>query len=592
MADTQTETPAPRKRGRPRKAPTETPAKPAKTPRKRGRPPAKRGKTAAKPGTNPPKKRGRPPKNPDKLRPEYVDGYTFDPTRAARVVDFIEQFCVQSKGKWAGKPYQLMDWQKNDVIGPLFGWVDEHGNRRYRTASIFTPKKCGKSTLAAAFCLYFLIADREPGAEVVIAASDRNQAGIIARELFAIVKSSPFLSKRLEVIESRNTIIDRDSNSRAYVISSESHRAEGINAHAVIVDELHAQKDRRLFDALKWAGSARDQPMFLTISTAGYDKSPGAIWWEQWQYAERVAADPKIDPAFFGKIYAAPPVDDVAEYFTDKRHWYTANPSLGVTMSEQSFAADAREAENSPSKINAWLRYRLNVPTQADTRWIAPATWALGSRQWSAPVAGRKCWAGLDLASTRDLTAFVAIFEDDDGGFDVDAHFWIPADNVAERSRADNVPYADFVRDGWLKTTPGNIADYDAIRAFIVEYSQTHHIHTLAADRWNANAMLVQLSGEGLNILGFGQGFAAMCEPCRKTEVLIESGRLAHRGNPVLEWMANNVAIAEDAAGNIRPSRERSTEKIDGIVSLVMAVGVHSTAVRTADPDWNIYVLD
>lgn len=538
------------------------------------------------------KRRGRPPKvkPPGYDRPEYVPGYTYNQKRADRVIQFIERFCIHSKGRWAGQPYQLMPWQKHEILEPLFGWEDAQGNRRYRNASIFVAKKNGKSTLMSALGLYFILADNEPGSEVYIAASDRLQAGIIYRECSALIKANPLLAARLEVIDSRNTIVDRQSMSRLAVISSDSHRAEGLNAHAVIVDELHSQRDRRLVDALKYAGSSRAQPMFLTISTAGYDRGPGAIWWEQWQYAQRVQADPKTDPAFFGAVYAAQEQDDAEKYFTNKKLWYQANPSLGVTISEESFAADAMEARNNAAKLNSWLRYRLNIPTQSDVRWFTPETWA-GGNEPLPDLAGRECFVGIDLASNRDITAMVALFPLDNGKFAVDCRFWVPEMQVREREIKDNIPYSQWVREGWMKTTPGDLCDYEAIHQEIADYAEAHNIRQVAADRWGAAATITQLQGLGLDIVGFNQSFSSFTAAVSQLENIVYGQKLIHAGNPVLSWMAGNVALDEDAGGNRRPSKKKSTEKIDGIVALTMAVGIHATAEIRKAPDMTIFEL-
>jgi phage terminase large subunit-like protein len=524
-------------------------------------------------------------------RPEYVPGYVFDQAKADRVVRFIESFCIHSKGQWAGEPFRLMDWQKRDILEPLFGWVDSEGRRRYRTAAIFTPKKNGKSTLLSALALYFLFADGEPGAEVYSAAADRFQAGIIARECFALVKSSPFLAKHLEVVESRNTIVHRRSFSRYSVLSGDNFRAEGINASAVLFDELHAQRDRRLFDALRYAGAARRASLLVSISTAGFDRSPNAIWWDQWQWAERVQADPAIDPTFFGKIYAAPEQSDPEKYFEPKL-WRQANPSLGVTISEKSFAADAAEARARPAALNSWLRYRMNVPTQSDVRWFSPEVWAEGNQPPREPLAGRPCWLGLDLASTYDITALVALFPDPsgDGSFDVDCRFFIPRKNAAERELRDRIPYAQWMREGWIVGTDGDICDYGVVREHIRQYAAAHQVMGLAADRWNAAATMTQVQGDGVEVYGFSQGFGSLSAPSKLLETLVVGRKLRHQ-SPVLAWMAGNVATQEDANGNIRPSKKASREKIDGIVALVMALGLYSTAQVKASQSWELIEL-
>lgn len=543
------------------------------------------------PGLPAKKRRGRPPKNRPAGydRPEYVPGFIFDQRKADRVCKFIETFCIHSKGQWAGQPFRLMDWQRHDILEPLFGWVDSDGQRRYRTAAIFTPKKNGKSTLLSALALYFLFADGEPGAEVYSAAADRFQAGIIARECFALAKGSPYLSRNLEVVESRNTIIHRQSYSRYSVLSGDNFRAEGINASAILFDELHAQRDRRLFEALRYAGAARRASLLISISTAGFDRGPNAIWWDQWQYAERVQADPAADPTFFGKVYAAPEQADPEKYF-DPKLWKQANPSLGVTISEKSFAADAAEARSRPAALNSWLRYRMNVPTQSDVRWFSPETWALGNIPPPVPLAGRPCYLGLDLASTYDITALVALFPSDDGSFDVDCRFFIPRKNAAERELKDRIPYAQWLREGWIIGTDGDICDYGVVLQHIREYAAEHRVLGLAADRWNAAATMTQIQGDGTQVYGFSQSFGSLSAPSKLLETLVV-GQKIRMVSPVLAWMAGNVAVQEDSNGNIRPSKKASREKIDGIVALVMALGLHSTAQVKAADSWELIRL-
>jgi len=510
-------------------------------------------------------------------RPDAAPGYTFDPARAARVIDFIETFCVMSKGRqWAGKPMQLIDWQKKDIIEPLFGWVDDQGHRRYRTAAIFTPKKQGKSTLLSALALYFLVADGEPGCEVWGCATDRQSAGIIYREAAAMVRASPVLSQAIEVIDSRNTLVHRASNSRYSVLSSDSFRAEGINAHAVLADEIHAMRDRRLLDALRYAGAARTQPMLIGISTAGYERGK-SVAWEWWQDAERVTADPASNPSFFGKIYAAPEQDDVRKYFTPKL-WKQANPSLGITVSEKSFAVEAEEARNNPSKTSAWLRYRMNVWQSADTRFFTPEAWAACGGDPLEPLEGRECYAGLDLASTRDLTSVVFCFPDGKGGFDFDPYFFIPRDTAAERSAKDRVPYLEWIRDGWVIATDGNRCDYGVVENFITEYAERHRLVKLAGDRWNAASTFTKLQQAGIAVEGFSQSLGSMSSPTKLLDTLVAAKSIRHRNHPVLAWCASNVSVRRDANDNIAPCKVKSTEKIDGVVASIMALGLASTA--------------
>jgi phage terminase large subunit-like protein len=325
----------------------------------------------------------------------------------------------------------------------------------------------------------------------------------------------------------------------------------------------------------------------LSITTAGYDRK--SICWEQHAYAERCIADPTgVDPAFFGCIYAASPEDDWKAEAT----WHKANPSLGQTITLDSFAADAREADQSPSKLNAFLRYRLNVWTTQDVRWLSPDNWAKCGGPLRDELEKREWYAGLDLASTFDLSAFVMVSQADDGTFDVLPYFWVPQANAAERTLRDKVDYIGWIRDGFIRATDGNVTDYDVIRRDIVELSQKFNIRQVGIDRWNATQLATQLQGDGIDVTGFGQGYGSMSSPSRALENYVLSERIRHAGNPVLSWMAANVAVQSDHQGNIKPSKAKSTERIDGIVSLVMALGLHATATtKPPEQNWDLLTI-
>lgn len=502
-----------------------------------------------------------------------------------RVVDFFQKVLRHSKGQNAGKPFMLLPWQHH-VMRELFGRLNPDGTRKHRVGYIELPKKQGKSTTLAGIALYMTMFDSEPGAEVYGAACDREQAGIIYREAASMVRASPALSKVLEVVDSRKTILHRASNSFYRVLSADAFRAEGLNIHALLFDELHAQRDRRLWDALRYGGAARRQPLLLSITTAGYDRK--SICWEQHAYAERCMADPSVDPAFFGCIYAAAPEDD----WKDPKTWHKANPSLGETITVESFAADAREADQSPSKLNSFLRYRLNVWTTQDVRWLSPDSWAKCGGPLRDDLESREWFAGLDLAATTDLSALVLVSQADDGTFDVLPFFWVPEQNAAERTLRDKVDYVGWIRDGYIRATDGNVTDYDVIRRDIGELAKKYNIRQMAIDRWNATQLSTQLQADGINVVGFGQGVASMSSPSKQLENLVLSERIRHAGHPVLSWMAANVAVQTDHQGNIKPSKAKSTERIDGIVSLVMGLGLHATATAAPpDQSWDIITL-
>jgi phage terminase large subunit-like protein len=253
-------------------------------------------------------------------------------------------------------------------------------------------------------------------------------------------------------------------------------------------------------------------------------------------------------------------------------------------MKVDDFAADYAEAQLSNTKENSFKRYRLNIWTHQDTRWLKMAAWAGGSDHPRRPLDGRPCWCGLDLATTFDTSAFVALFPDDDGTYDVLCRFWVPQENAAERERRDRVPYLVWAKDpaSGLTMTDGNVTDYDVIRRDILAFSSRYNVRKIGIDRWNSTQLSTQLQGDGLEVVGFSQGFGSMSAPSKTLENLVVGGRLRHAGNPVLTWMANNVSVKVDANGNIRPVKPKPTspERIDGVVSLVMAIGVHAESQR------------
>ena len=516
--------------------------------------------------------------------------YYFDPEAAQHVVGFFEGWLRHSKGKHAGQPFALLDWQ-TAMLGELFGWKRLDDNtRRYRMAYISTAKKQGKSTLLAGIGLYMLAFDGEAGAEIFGCGADREQASIVFREAASMVRASPKLSRVLEVIDSRRTIAYRNASSFYRVLSADAFRAEGLNIHGLLFDELHAQRDRRLWDALRYGGAAREQPLIVSITTAGYDRN--SICWEQYAYAKAVLRDWTHDPTFFPCIYEA----DEKDEWTDEEIWPKANPSWGVTIKPEDFAADCREAQLSSTKENSFRRYRLNQWTQQDTRWIKMEAWDACASEPPGPLDGRECWCGLDLATTYDTSAFVAVFPAPDGTYDVLCRFWIPGDNALEREKRDRVPYATWAKEPstGLTMTDGNVTDYDVIRRDINQFAKTYNVRQVAIDRWNATQLSLQLQGDGIEVVGFGQGFGSMSSPSKQLEGLIVSGKLRHGGNPVLSWMASNASVKVDAAGNIKPIKppHGSSDRIDGVVALVMGIGCHA-AQKPPDstPEPSILIL-
>ena len=499
--------------------------------------------------------------------PKPSDGSYFDEAAAERAVQFFERFLVHTKGKWAGHPFELMEWQKNDIIRPLFGWKRKDGRRKYRTAYIEIPRKNGKSTLCAGIALYLLTADGEFGAEVYSAAGDREQAGIVFNDCKAMIQLSPALKKRLKTF--RNSIVFQQNNSSYKVISADADTKHGFNAHGIIFDELHTQPDRDLWDVLTTSTGAREQPLVVAITTAGYDRK--SICWEQHEYARKVKDGIIDDPSFFSFIAAAEESDD----WTDPDTWRKANPGLGQTIKLDYLEESCAKAKSTPALQNTFRRLHLNQWTSQSTRWMDLSLWdQSASMVIPEQLKGRECYAGLDLASTTDIAAFVLVFPPvaPETAYQVVPFFWIPGDNVRGRMDKDRVPYDVWIRQGYVNATEGNIIHYQAIRNKIEELSKIYDIKEIAYDRWGAVQLSQELSDAGMTVIPFGQGFASMSPPTKELLSLVTAQNLRHGGNPVLRWMADNLVVKQDPAGNIKPDKAKSTEKIDGMVALIMGL--------------------
>ena len=514
--------------------------------------------------------------------------YYFDEAAATRAVDFFRELLVHVKGEWAGQPFILQRWQEKEIVRPLFGWKRKSDSmRRYSIAYIEVPKKNGKSSLSACIGLYLLFADREEGAEIYSAAADREQAAIVFETARQMVEASADLKRRAHVF--RRSMAVPSTRSSYRVLSADAFTKHGINAHGIVFDELHAQPTRELWDVLTTSTGARRQPLVVAITTAGYDRH--SICWEQHEYACKVRDGIIQDDTFLPVVYAADEEDD----WTALETWKKANPNFGVTVKREYFEQQCRKAQESPAYENTFRRFHLNQWTKQESRWMPMTAWQDCPRGPSeADLIGRLCYSGLDLASTTDIAALVHVFPDDDGTFTVLSRFWIPEENMLSRSKRDRVPYDVWVRQGWIHATPGNVIDYGFIRQAIGEDAERFDLKEVAFDRWGATKLIQELQAEGLTVVQFGQGFVSLSPPTKELLNLVLGKKLRHGHNPVLTWMADNVVVEQDAAGNIKPSKRKSTEKIDGITALVMALDRalrHEEANRSVYEDRGILII-
>ena len=502
----------------------------------------------------------------------------YDKETADYSVNFINCLC-HTKGTWAGKPFELIPWQEQ-IIRDLFGVLKKNGYRQFNTAYIEIPKKNGKSELAAAVALLLTCGDGEERAEVYGCAADRQQASIVFEVAADMIRMCPALNKRCKILAATKRIIYLPTNSFYQVLSAEAYSKHGFNIHGVVFDELHTQPNRKLFDVMtKGSGDARMQPLYFLITTAGTDIN--SICYETHQKAKDILEGRKHDPTFYPVIYGAEMEDD----WTDPKVWKKSNPSLEITIGMDKVKAACESAKQNPAEENSFRQLRLNQWVKQSVRWMPMDKWDACSFDVNEEeLYGRICYGGLDLSSTTDITAFTLVFPpvDEDGKYEVLPYFWIPEDNVDLRVRRDHVPYDIWQKQGYLMTTEGNVVHYGYIEHFIEKLGEKFNIREIAFDRWGAVQMVQNLEGMGFTVIPFGQGFKDMSPPTKELMKLTLEKKLAHSGHPVLRWMMDNVFIRTDPAGNIKADKEKSTEKIDGVIATIMAL---DRAIRGGNDD-------
>lgn len=508
-------------------------------------------------------------------------GLFFDEAEAKKAIAFFH-LLKHSKGEWAGLPLHIEPWQQF-LIALLIGWKRADGTRRFRTSYLEVARKNGKTTLAAGLGLYLMLADGEPGAEIYSVATKRDQARISHSEATRMAKSSPAISREVTIF--RDNIHILDTASKFEPLGADADTLDGLNVHGVLADEVHRWKTRDVWDVMETSTGSRRQPLLFAITTAGYDRN--SLCFQQHEYTCKVLEGIIVDDSWFGMIYTI----DEGDEWDDESVWIKANPNLGVSKKLSDMQTLAKRAKEMPTQMNAFQRLHLDLWTQSETKWISFEHWAACSGAVDAlGLRGRSCYGGLDLSSNTDISAFVLVFPPvtEDDMFDILWRYFVPQDAILERARRDRVPYDVWVRQGFITATPGAVVDYEFILHQIDEDAKVYDIREIAFDRWGATKIQTALMEKGGDdwLVQFGQGFASMAPPMKELERLILEHKLAHGNHPVSNWMANNLVVRMDPAGNLKPDKEKSIEKIDGMVAMVMAL---DRALRHQPPKRSVY---
>lgn len=515
-------------------------------------------------------------------------GLVWNPEAADHFYGFCRHVLRLNGGEFEGKPFELHPSQEF-IAGSLFGWRRLDGTRRFRVCFIEQGKGNGKSPLAAAIGLYGLVADTEPRAEVYAAATKKDQAMILFRDAVAMVEQSPHLAANLTK-SGRNPVWNLahlKSGSFFRPIAADNAQS-GPRPHIALLDEVHEHRTGLMVEMMRAGTKGRRQALILMITNSGTDKQ--TICWHYHEYATRVAKGLVEDDSFFGYVCA---LDEEDDPFTDDTCWVKANPLLGVTIPKRYIEEQVREAIGMPGKESIVRRLNFCQWTDAESPWIGGDVW-MGAKDAEFDerlLEGRRCYGGLDLSSTTDLTAFALLFEptDRDPRWRQKVWFWLPADKLEERERRDRVPYSAWRSAGWLETTPGAAIDKRFVLAKVVQTAARYRLATVGYDRWRFEDFKALIEDEGaeLPLEPFGQGFQSMAPAVDEYERLLVSGDLKHDGNPVMTWNAASAVLDSDPAGNRKVTKRRATGRVDGIVAAVMAAGM----ILKAEPEKQYQVL-
>lgn len=507
--------------------------------------------------------------------------YFIDENTALKAIKFIS-LLKHTAGEFAGVNFQLLPFQIKFIIDTIATFKKATAKRRYSSALLFIPRKNGKTELLAAILLYFLFADSEKGKEIYCAANETEQAKIVYNATSTMLRQNHALEKIATIFKSTKTI-ERNNEFKDFikVLTANADTKDGLRPYIFVYDELHAAKSGELLKVLEEGARSRSNSLSFIISTAGYNLN-GEMY-KLYEYAKKVQNGTIKDDSFYSMIFQADPAN-----WQNENEWLKANPAMnrGIKLDKlkEAFIKTAHDA----LALHSFKTKHLNIwVANSGESWLSDDEWMKNSHGLNLDeilqTKGLKFYAGLDLSSVNDLTAFVLIAEFN-AKFIVIPYLWIPSENVRTKSKKDYISYEQWINGGFIRTTPGNVIDYAFIQRDIVEICKNLDIKAIAYDRWNAAGIITNLSDFGLNLLAFGQGFGSMSAPSKEIYAEILKGNLEHFNNPVMRWMATNAVIKTDPAGNIKLDKEKSRDKIDGIIALIMAYAIRKNLSTPPSP--------
>ena len=493
---------------------------------------------------------------------EETHTYIFDEKKSLRCIHFIEKYCKQSKGRWAGKPLKLELFQKA-MLQSLFGFVDKDtGLRKYKKAIFFVARKNGKSVLDSAIATYMLTKDNEGGAEIYSVATKREQSKIVWEESKRMIKKSPILAKRIRCLIGGIYYDANDSYFRA--LASDSNSLDGLNAHLVIADEVHAWKDKNLLDVMYDSMSARTQPILLETSTMGTVRQN--VFDIEYDYASQVVDGVVNDETLLPIIYE---LDDEKEW-TNEECWYKANPALGNIKSLKDLREKVERAKANPIELVNLLCKDFNIRQNTINAWLTFDD--LNNEKIYTDWKDTYCIAGVDLSSTTDLTA-ATLLGVKNGEIRVKQMYWIPTNSLEKKVKDDRIPYDKWLKAGWLRLSGDSKIDYHDVTQWFLEQVRENDLRPLYVgyDSWNAEYWKIEMAGLGFNMVEVRQGAKTMSTPMKVMKADLIDKKINYNNNPILKWCLSNTTIKMDSNENIQPDKEKSRQRIDGAVSLIDA---------------------